>query len=178
MHARIELHHAHAAGEEVRVEKTRVRERSSRFQDDVSRAYRVWLNLRPASEIADAPPLEKLLAKGKPAESQTVKILARLYLDCDPACDDARRVLAAGERPLVPRREGDLGSCVCKRPRKMSQRRGTPVPALHGQAISDGARAMPSPFGAVWCVRREEFARKHARILTPLVKSCVRGGQA
>ncbi len=80
----------------MRLEKTRVEPREFaefiRFQDEVSRAYRVWLNLRPSSEIADAPLLEKLLAEQKPADAQSAKILARLYIDHDRLAE-ARAVL-------------------------------------------------------------------------------------
>src|SRR5437016_2256935 len=83
----------------MRLEKTRLEKPDFaefvRFQDDVTKAYRVWLTLRPSSEIADAPRLEKLLARQKPAEAHSVKVLAKLYIDHD-RWEDARRVLTKG----------------------------------------------------------------------------------
>lgn len=65
-----------------------------RFHDDLAKAYRVWLTLRPTQELADAPALEALLASAPAGEPYSAKVLARLYLDNDRAAD-ARRVLAA-----------------------------------------------------------------------------------
>lgn len=61
------------------------------FQEDVLRAYRVWLTLKPVSETADAPLLEALVAL-MPDDVESAVILARLYLENDRAVD-ARRVL-------------------------------------------------------------------------------------
>ena len=83
----------------VRVEKSEFAA-FQRFQDDVNRAYRVWMNLRPSAEIADAPVLEKFLAEQKFKDAATVKVLARLYLDHD-RLEDARKVLAKAN-PLFP----------------------------------------------------------------------------
>src|SRR5207253_1003469 len=71
------------------------------FQDEVTKAYRVWLYLRPTVLIADAPLLEKYLAEQKAGDAATAKILARLYLDHDRAAD-ARKVLDRAT-PLSPR---------------------------------------------------------------------------
>ena len=87
---RLELH-MHMRLEKIRVEKTEFAD-FLRFQDDVSKAYRVWINLRPSASIADAPTLEKLLANKDVSDPTSVKILAKLYLDYERA-EDARRVL-------------------------------------------------------------------------------------
>ncbi len=87
---RVELH-MHMRLEKTRIEKKEFAE-FLRFQEDVNRAYRVWLNLRPTTDIADAPALEKAIASPDAAKADTVRILARLYLDHDRAAD-ARRVL-------------------------------------------------------------------------------------
>jgi tetratricopeptide (TPR) repeat protein len=77
----------------TRLEQTRVDPNDfaafQRFHDDVTKAYRVWLALRPTRDLADAPALEQLLA-----DPHSAKVLARLYLENDRATD-ARRVLAA-----------------------------------------------------------------------------------
>ncbi len=87
---RLELHM------HMRLEKTRVEPAEFadfvRFQDDVSRAYRVWLNLRPTVLLADAPLLEKLFEKKGTGDAASLRILAKVYLNSDRA-EDARRVL-------------------------------------------------------------------------------------
>jgi tetratricopeptide (TPR) repeat protein len=95
---RFELH-MHMRLEKNRVEKAEFAE-FLHFQDEVSRAYRVWVNLRPTASIADAPKLEILLADKELVDSTSVKILAKLYLDYDRT-EDARRVLAKAS-PLFP----------------------------------------------------------------------------
>ena len=62
------------------------------FHEDVSRAYRTWLTLKPVTDLEDAGPLEALLALA-PDDAESAAILAKLYLlNGRPA--DARRVLA------------------------------------------------------------------------------------
>src|SRR6185312_10831095 len=77
-------------------DKTRIEKKDFaeflRFQDEVSRAYRVWLGLRATAAIADAPALEKAIADKEPGEADSVKVLAKLYIDFDRGAD-ARRVL-------------------------------------------------------------------------------------
>jgi tetratricopeptide (TPR) repeat protein len=62
-----------------------------KFQEDIGRDYRVWLTLKPARDLADAPLLEAILAL-TPGDSASAAVLARLYLGRDKA-EDARRVL-------------------------------------------------------------------------------------
>ena len=87
---RLELH-MHMRLDKVRVEKKEFAE-FLKFQDDVSKAYRVWLNLRPTVSIADAPHLEKYLAAQKNGEAHTAKVLAKLYIDHDRRAE-ARKVI-------------------------------------------------------------------------------------
>jgi tetratricopeptide (TPR) repeat protein len=93
----------HMRLEKVRVEKPEFSE-FVQFQEDVKEAYRVYLNLRPTADIADAPKLEQLLTNPKTADGATAKLLARLYLDNDRA-EDARKVLAKAS-PLFPDDKG------------------------------------------------------------------------
>ncbi len=95
--------HMHTRIEKVRVERHEFDEFLS-FHKSVSKAYRVWLALKPTNDIADAPVLEKFLAGQKNGEPQTAKILARLYLDRDRP-EDARRVLDKAT-PLAPDDKG------------------------------------------------------------------------
>lgn len=92
----------------MRLERTRVDRADfaefQRFHDDVTRAYRVWLNVRPTQDLADAPALEKHLAGQPKGDPFTAKVLARLYLDHDRP-GPARRVL---DRTL-PRAADDRG---------------------------------------------------------------------
>jgi tetratricopeptide (TPR) repeat protein/transglutaminase-like putative cysteine protease len=80
----------------TRIEKVRVEKKDFdeflRFHKAVSKAYRVWLALKPTTEIADAPSVEKYLDGLKTGDAQTAKILARLYLDNDRV-EDARKLL-------------------------------------------------------------------------------------
>jgi tetratricopeptide (TPR) repeat protein len=79
----------------TRLEKTRVEradfEAFHKFHEDVARAWRVWLNLKATTSLADAPALEKLLAAGS-ADAFSAATLARLYQRHNRA-EDARRVL-------------------------------------------------------------------------------------
>jgi tetratricopeptide (TPR) repeat protein/transglutaminase-like putative cysteine protease len=62
-----------------------------RFHEEVSQAYRVWLTLKPATDLNDAGPIESLLCLA-PGDITSATILAKLYLKSDrPA--EARRVL-------------------------------------------------------------------------------------
>ncbi|MSU79319.1 MAG: DUF3857 domain-containing protein [Gemmataceae bacterium] len=92
---RIELH-MDARLDKTRVEKAEFADFVS-FQDNVSRAYRAWIYLRPTIDIADAPLLEKLLADDKQADAQSARILAKMYIDHE-RIDDARRVLELGTK--------------------------------------------------------------------------------
>ncbi len=62
-----------------------------KFQEDVGHDYRVWLTLKPARDLADAPLLEAVLALA-PEDSASATVLARLYLQHNKN-QDARRVL-------------------------------------------------------------------------------------
>ena len=81
----------------TRLEKTRVEkedfEAFQKFHEGVSKAYRAWLSLRPAKDLADAPALEALLADSTNGDTFSAKVLARLYRDHNKFAD-ARRVLA------------------------------------------------------------------------------------
>lgn len=93
----------HTRVEKIRVEKGEFDE-FLRFQKAVSKAYRVWLTLRPTMDIADAPGVEKYLAERKYADAATVKILARLYLDRDRQAD--ARALLDKATPVSPDDQG------------------------------------------------------------------------
>ena len=71
-----------------------------RFHEEVLRNYRVWLTLKPASDLEDAKLLEALLAL-MPEDSDSAATLARLYLQHDRNAD-ARRVLSRA-RYYAPR---------------------------------------------------------------------------
>jgi tetratricopeptide (TPR) repeat protein len=62
-----------------------------KFHEDVGQAYRVWLTLKPALDLEDAPLLEFVL-HGAPEDSASAAALARLYLK-HHRDRDARRVL-------------------------------------------------------------------------------------
>jgi tetratricopeptide (TPR) repeat protein len=62
-----------------------------KFHEDVSREYRVWLTLKPVTQLSSAPLLEALLAVS-PQNSFAAQTLARIYLRNDKLAD-ARRVL-------------------------------------------------------------------------------------
>jgi tetratricopeptide (TPR) repeat protein len=80
----------------TRLDKRRVEpadfEAFRRFHEDVTRRYRVWLTLKPTTDLPSAPLLEALLAFA-PQDSTAAATLARLYLSNGKA-GDARRVLA------------------------------------------------------------------------------------
>lgn len=65
-----------------------------KFHEEVSKSYRVWLNVKPTHELADAPLLETLLALAPGCDRQAAELLAKIYHDNDRN-DDARRVLDA-----------------------------------------------------------------------------------
>ena len=96
---RMELH-MHMQLDKTRVEKSDFAA-FQQFQDDVTKAYRVWLYLKPATSIADAPQLEKNLVEQKYADADAVRALAKLYLDNDRTAD-ARIVLEKAAK-LFPR---------------------------------------------------------------------------
>ena len=79
----------------TRLEKGRVEpadfDAFRKFHEEVSRAYRVWLTLKPARDLEDAPALEAILGL-TPGDRQTAVILANLYLREDQP-EDARRVV-------------------------------------------------------------------------------------
>jgi tetratricopeptide (TPR) repeat protein len=80
----------------TRLENARVEpdgfEEFRKFHEDVMRAYRVWLTLKPVTDLEDAGPLEVLLAL-MPEDSDSAATLARLYQQ-NGRLDDMRRVLA------------------------------------------------------------------------------------
>jgi tetratricopeptide (TPR) repeat protein len=86
----------HTRLEKVRVEKDDFTA-FQQFHDELSKAYRAWLTLRPTRDPADAPALEALLAVAPGGEPHSAKVLARLYLDNGKAAD-ARRVLAGATK--------------------------------------------------------------------------------
>jgi tetratricopeptide (TPR) repeat protein len=63
-----------------------------KFHDEVNKAWRVWVNLTPTQDRADAPALVAWLAVA-PADLTTATVLARLY-EQDGRKGEARRVLA------------------------------------------------------------------------------------
>ncbi len=155
---RLELHM------HMRLEKTRVEKKEfaafTHFQDDVAKAYRVWLTVRPTTSLADAKGLENHLKNQKEGDAQTAKILAKLFLDNDRA-EDAQRVLQQASK-LAP------GDAVLWELRVQASANSAEEERLY--------RAMVKQFphdpkyavalGAV-CVRREDFSEA-AKILTPL----------
>jgi tetratricopeptide (TPR) repeat protein len=62
-----------------------------KFHEDISREYRVWLTLKPVTQVTSAPLLEALLAVS-PQNSFGAQTLARIYLRADKPAE-ARRVL-------------------------------------------------------------------------------------
>jgi tetratricopeptide (TPR) repeat protein len=62
-----------------------------KFHEDVGQAYRVWLTLKPAQDLEDAPLLEVVL-RWAPEDSASAAALARLYHQHHKDAD-ARRVL-------------------------------------------------------------------------------------
>src|SRR5262249_20771442 len=79
----------------TRLEKTRVElddlEEFRKFHEDVNREYRVWVTMRPVSDIASAERLEQLLTVA-PQNTFTSTPLARIYTKSGRLAD-ARRVL-------------------------------------------------------------------------------------
>jgi tetratricopeptide (TPR) repeat protein/transglutaminase-like putative cysteine protease len=79
----------------TRLENTRVEPAQfadyRRFQEEVGKAYRVWLTLVPSSHPADIPMLEAVLAL-VPEDSASAATLARLYCETGKHAE-ARRVL-------------------------------------------------------------------------------------
>jgi tetratricopeptide (TPR) repeat protein len=80
----------------TRLEKVRILpddfERFRKFQEEVTKHYRVWVAMKPTTELADAPALEALLAL-TPGDGKSAAVLARLYLANEKGAE-ARRVLA------------------------------------------------------------------------------------
>jgi tetratricopeptide (TPR) repeat protein len=165
---RIELH-LHTTLEKSRVEMSEFA-RFSQFQDDVNRAYRVWLTLRPTSHIADAPLLEKRLATQANGDADTAKILAKLYLDHDRA-DDARRVLDQACKHFADDKAmWEMRVSAAKNVQEEEQH----YRSLVKQFPNDPRYAVA--LGAV-CIRREEYTQA-VTILTPLTEhnlAAVRG---
>ena len=149
-----------------RLEKTRV-EKSEfaafmHFQDEVKDVYRVYVNMRPTADIADAPKLEKLLAKKESSDATSLKILAKLYLDYDRA-EDARRVLEKASS-LFPDDKAlwELrvqASANVEAEEQLYRAMVKQFPSDPKYAVALGAA----------CVRREDH-QEAKKILTPLAK--------
>jgi tetratricopeptide (TPR) repeat protein/transglutaminase-like putative cysteine protease len=79
----------------TRLEKVRVDpadfDQFHKFHEEVSKNYRVWLTLKPAQDLDDAPALELVLARA-PEDSASAVILAKLYQQHNMP-KEARRVL-------------------------------------------------------------------------------------
>jgi tetratricopeptide (TPR) repeat protein/transglutaminase-like putative cysteine protease len=79
----------------TRLEKTRVEPKDfaefRKFQEFVSKHYRVWLTLKPGGDPADIPILEAILAVA-PGDEGIAEMLANLYLD-EEKPEEARRVV-------------------------------------------------------------------------------------
>jgi len=79
----------------TRLEKTRVEpadfDAFREFHEEVGKYYRVWLTLKPATTLEDAPALETILALS-PDDTASALALARLYVDNDKTAE-ATRVL-------------------------------------------------------------------------------------
>ena len=165
---RVELHM------QMRLEKTRVEKSEfvefQRFQDDVSKAYRVWLNVRPSAEIADASRLEKYLKDHKYNDAAAVKVLAKLYIDHERAAD-ASKLLDQATR-LFPDDKALWELRVQAAPKAEDEERL--YRAMIRQFPQEAKYSVA--LGAI-CVRREEHAEAK-KILTPLTahaSSAVRG---
>lgn len=157
---RVELH-MHMRLEKVRVEKSEFAE-FLKFQEDVGKAYRVWVYLRPTANIADAPLLEKYLADHKQADPHTAKALARLYLDHDRP-EDARRMLDRAT-PMTPRDRGLWELRIRASANVDDEER---LYRAMVQQFSNDPRDVVA-LGAV-CVRRENHGEAQ-QILAPLTK--------
>jgi tetratricopeptide (TPR) repeat protein len=79
----------------MKLEKARIEpadfDKFRQFHEDVSRAYRVWLTLKPAADLADAPALEALLGWA-PEDAASAATLAHIYEKHGQGAE-ARRVL-------------------------------------------------------------------------------------
>jgi tetratricopeptide (TPR) repeat protein len=84
----------------TRLEKPRIEpedfEEFRQFHEDVGRRYRVWLTIKPTTDIASAPLLEAVLAFD-PQDNISAATLARLYQSAGREAD-ARRVLERARR--------------------------------------------------------------------------------
>lgn len=150
----------------MRLEKTRVEPADFaaflRFQDDVSKAYRVWLNLQPSTNVADWPKLEKLFEKKETADATSLRVLVKGYLGADKT-EDARRVLHkaapwfADDHTIWELRV--QASANIEEEEQLYRAMVKQFPDMPTYAVALGAA----------CVRREDHdeARK---ILTPLTK--------
>jgi tetratricopeptide (TPR) repeat protein/transglutaminase-like putative cysteine protease len=157
---RLELH-MHMRFVKERVETSELTA-YGQFQDDVNRAYRVWLSLRPTINIADAPALEKYLEGRPKGDAPTSKILAKLYLDHDKG-PDAQRVLEAAlkhapdDRDIWEMRVTAATSAPEEERLYRAMVKRFPSEARYAVAL-----------GAV-CIRREEHAEAE-KILAPLTE--------
>ena len=157
---RLELHM------QMRLDHVRVETKDfsayQQFQDDVTKAYRVWLNLRPTVDIADAPLLEKNLTDQNHADAHTAKILAKLYLDHERAAD-ARAVLDRAAPQAL--RDGALWEMRVSAAADVDEEERL-YRAMVKQFPEEPKYAVA--LGSV-CVRREDHAEAE-KILGPLVK--------
>lgn len=132
------------------------------FQDQVRRFYRVWLNLIPTTDIADAPLMEKYLKEQKNGDAHAAKILAKLYIDNDRA-EDAERVLGEAVKHMAD------DTAIWELRVKAS-----PNVEAEERLYRDMVKQFPDDpkyavaLGAA-CVRRESHADAE-KILTPLTK--------
>jgi tetratricopeptide (TPR) repeat protein len=80
---------------QTRLEQSRVQaadfEAFRKFQEEVSKQYRVWFTIKPVQDLEDAPLLEGVLARA-PDDSASAAALARLYQQHAMGAE-ARRVL-------------------------------------------------------------------------------------
>jgi tetratricopeptide (TPR) repeat protein len=157
-----------------RLEKSRVEKAGFadflRFQEEVNRAYRVWINFKPTTNLADTAKLEKLLASKESSDAISARILAKLYLDNDKTAD-ARRVLEkactlfADDKPLWELRVQTAASIDDEERLYRAMVKQFPGEAKYAVAL-----------GAA-CVLKDDHAEAK-RILTPLTKdasSAIRG---
>ncbi|OAI48068.1 hypothetical protein AYO44_01305 [Planctomycetaceae bacterium SCGC AG-212-F19] len=79
----------------TRIEKTAVHpedfDEFRKFHDEVAKAYRVWINIRPASTLLDVGMLDAMV-RLTPGDAAAARLLAQLYLD-NLERGEARRVL-------------------------------------------------------------------------------------
>jgi tetratricopeptide (TPR) repeat protein len=80
---------------QMRLENCRIRaadfEEFRKFQEDVSKLYRVWFTIKPVQDLEEAPLLEAVLARA-PDDTASAAALARLYQQHTMGAE-ARRVL-------------------------------------------------------------------------------------